>query len=288
MTKQRSHWIGLGGVPQDDNPRALGWERRLHWIMIVVALLTIPALVLDNEAHEAVLIMVGKVIEWIIFLAFAAEFAWMFRLTSHRGEYLARNWLSLLIVVSAGANLAGFPSQWVAIARVLRLALVGLLLTRVLGSLRKLFSPSGIPFVLGLAAIIFALAGAGFYWLEPTVGSYADGVWLAFVTGSTVGYGDFVPTTTASRVFAVFMVMLGLTLFSLVTASISAFFIGEDEKLLRQEMHQDIRKVREDVMRLIGDEERARREEMHADIRQLRIEVAQLKAAIRDSARDGT
>jgi voltage-gated potassium channel len=210
----------------------------------------------------------------------------MLRLTSHRATYAVRNWLDLVIIVSAAVNLFGFESEWVAMARLLRPALVGLLMTRVLAALRDVFTPSGIPFIMGLAALLLALSGAGFYWLEPTVHNYADGVWLAFVTGATIGYGDFVPTTTASRLFAGLMVLLGFTMFSLVTASIAAFFVGEDEKLMRREMHHDIRKLHDEIAQLIGDEERTLRREMHADIRRLRAEVAEISNAIRKAGHD--
>ncbi len=286
MSEARRTWIGLGGLPAGDNLRAYAWEERLHWVMIGVALLSIPALMLQEATQDPRLVAAGRALDWFLFLAFSAEFAGMLRLTSHRMTYVVRNWLDIVIIASAGANLFGFESEWVAIARLLRLALVGLLMARVLGSLRDIFTPSGIPFIMGLAAISLALSGAGFYWLEPTIHSYADGVWLAFVTGATIGYGDFVPTTTASRLFAGLMVLLGFTLFSLVTASIAAFFIGEDEKLLRREMHQDIRKLHDEIAQLIGDEERAMRREMHADIRQLRAEVAEIRQALRDGAHD--
>lgn len=286
MSEDRRSWVGLGGVPPGDNPRAHAWEHRLHWIMIGVALLSIPALLLQEGTQVPLLKSAGRALDWLVFLAFSAEFAWMLRLSSRRATYVLRNWLDVVIIVSAGANLFGFESEWVAIARLLRLALVGLLMARVLGSLRNIFTASGIPFIMGLAAISLALSGAGFYWLEPTVNSYADGVWLAFVTGSTIGYGDFVPTTTASRLFAGLMVLFGFTLFSLVTASIAAFFVGEDEKLLRREMHQDIRRLHDDIAKLISDEERTLRREMHADIRQLRAEVAEIRQAIREDRRD--
>jgi len=285
MSDIRRNWVGLGGVPPGDNAGAHAWERRLHWWMIGVALLSIPALVLEEGIRDPSLTAVGRALDWIVFLAFSIEFAWMLRLTSHRATYAVRNWLDLVIIVSAAVNLLGFESEWVAIARLLRPALVGLLMTRVLAALRDVFSPSGIPFIMGLAALLLALSGAGFYWLEPTVHSYADGVWLAFVTGATIGYGDFVPTTTASRLFAGLMVLLGFTMFSLVTASIAAFLVGEDEKLLRREMHHDIRKLHDEIAKLIGDEERTLRREMHADIRQLRAEVADIRQAIRAAAR---
>ena len=121
------------------------------------------------------------------------------------------------------------------------------------------------------------VGGAGFYWLDPSIHSYAEGLWLAFVTAATVGYGDVVPTTPASRVLAVIIVVIGLALLSVVTASVAAFFIGEDEKLLRREMHNDIRHLRDEVARLIGQEEVALRREMHHDIKQLRDEVHALR-----------
>jgi voltage-gated potassium channel len=286
MTTQGTSWFGLGGVPVHDNALAHQWEKRLHWPMIGVALLSIPALFLEDLTQMPAVRLMGKLLELVIFLAFAGEFLWMMRLTSHRSEYAVRNWLDVLIILSSALDLAGWEFEWVAIARLLRLALVGLLLTRIVGSLRNMFSPSGIPFLIGLGMITLGIAGAGFYWIEPTVHSYADGVWLAFVTGSTVGYGDVVPTTTASRLFAGLMVLLGFTLFSLVTASIAAFFVGEDEKLLRRAMHEDIRKLHDQIAQLISDEERAMRREMHADIRQLRKEVAEMRRPLPDSTRD--
>jgi len=284
MTTHTKAWIGLGGVPPEDNPVAHRWERRLHWAMIGVALLSIPSLFLEELTQAPALMVAGRLLELAVFLAFSGEFLWMMRVTSHRSEYAIRNWLGLLIIASSALNLAGWELEWVAMVRLLRLALVGLLLARILGSLRNIFSPSGIPFLLGLAAIMLVIAGAGFYWLEPTVHSFADGVWLAFVTGSTVGYGDFVPTTSASRLFAGLMVLLGFTLFSLVTASISAFFIGEDEKLLRHEMHQDIRHLRQEVAQLLGEEERGLRRQMHGEIRKVREELGELRELIRSRA----
>ena len=270
-------WFGISGVPAQDNARAHAWERRLHGVMIGIALGSVAALYVTEVATEPSLRSLGHSLEWLIFLAFAAELVWMLYLTSHKLPYLLANWLDVLIVFFAGLALAGADSEWVALARLLRLAAVGLLLARAVGSIRSLFTPGGLPYVFGLAIIVFLIAGAGFYWIEPTVQSFADGLWLAFTTGATVGYGDLVPTTTSARIFAVFITLLGLSFFSLVTASIAAFFIGEDEKLLRKELHEDIRHLRSEVAQLINEEERILRREMHADVRQLRDELRRLR-----------
>lgn len=61
---------------------------------------------------------------------------------------------------------------------------------------------------------------------------------------------DIVLTTAASRIFAAFMVLLGYAMLSLVTASIAAMFVGEDEKQLRREMHRDIRSLQTEIRHL--------------------------------------
>ncbi|HTS54211.1 MAG TPA: ion channel [Burkholderiales bacterium] len=273
--------LGMGGVPPGDNARAHSWERRLHGVMIAIALASVASVYCTELSDEAGLRVVGRVLEWGIFVAFGAELAWMLHVSSEKLRYLFNNWLDVLIVLFAGLALAGADTEWVALARLLRLATVAMLLTRASAPLRGLFSPGGLPYVFGLAMVAFLAAGAGFYWLEPTVHSYAEGLWLAFVTGATVGYGDIVPTNTAARLFAVLIVLVGLTMFSLVTASLAAFFVGEDEKLLRRQTHRDIQHVKQDMARLIGDEEAQVRRELHADIRRLREEVTRLREELR-------
>ena len=193
-------------------------------------------------------------------MAFSAELLWMLKVTRYPGHYLLRNWLDMLIIIGAAVSLTGWQGEWIPLARLLRVAVVMLILVRFLGVLRNLFSPTAVPYIVGLGIVTMAVAGAGFYWLEPSVHSYGEGLWLAFTSGATVGYGDIVPTTSASRFFAVIMVLIGYAIMSMVTASIAAFFVGEDEKLLRREVHHDIKALREEVAQLRAAlEERAPR-----------------------------
>ena len=268
---------GSPGVPAQDNARAYAWERRLHGVMIGIAVGSVAALYLTEIGAEPSLRSLGHSLEWLVFLGFRRRIGVDVVFDLPQIALSARQLARRAHRIFRRSSLAGADSEWVALARLLRLAAVGLLLARAVGSIRSLFTPGGLPYVFGLAIIVFLIAGAGFYWLEPTVQSFADGLWLAFTTGATVGYGDLVPTTPAARIFAVLITLLGLSFFSLVTASIAAFFIGEDEKLLRKELHEDIRHLRSEVAQLINEEERVLRREMHADVRQLRDELRRLR-----------
>ena len=113
--------------------------------------------------------------------------------------------------------------------------------------------------ILVIATVLLAISGGGFYWLEPKIDSYADGLWLAFITAATVGYGDLVPSAPASRIFAVFIVLLGYAIFSLVTASIAALFVSEDEQGLEKELHGEIQTLRGEIRALRYEIERLHR-----------------------------
>ncbi len=241
--------LGMGGVAPDDRAVARAWEKRLHWVMLGVALLALPAFYLDLS-HNTQLRWLSRALDIFILLAFSAELLLMLSVSRRRILYLTRNWLDVLIIASAAMTIVGISAGWVPLVRLLRLAYLSLMLARTLGAMRNLLAPGAAPYLLGWGVITLALAGAGFYWLEPTVHSYGDGLWLAFTTGSTVGYGDIVPTTTASRIFAALMAIIGLAILSMMTARIAAFLIGEDEKRMRAELHKDIKELRLEVQKL--------------------------------------
>lgn len=275
MLHRTKIFLGLAGVPPHDNPEAYQWENRLHWIMIGIAMLSLPAWYLEEIAGPHHLVQVGKIIDGVVLTAFVMELGWMLLLTRQKWLYLLRNWLDVLIILAAAVNLVGWGTEWAPLARLLRLAVVSLLLLRMMGSFRRLFTPHGIPYILGFGLFSLILSGAGFYLIEPTVHSFSEGIWLAFVSGATVGYGDIVPTTPLSRAFAVVVIVIGVSILSLVTASIAAFFVGQDEKRLRSDLHNDIKMLREEV--------RALREE-------LRCNEAQRKAgapSVGDADRSG-
>ena len=272
--------LGVGGVPPGENQRAYVWEKRLHGVMIALALIAVVAFYFTELSHDRTLSSIGHALDWLIFLGFSGDLLWMLVLCEHKPRYLLHNWLDVLIVLCSGLALAGAQTAWVAVGRLLRLAMVALLLTRAARPLRTLLTPGGLAYVAALALVVFLAAGGVFYWLEPTVHSYADGVWLAFVTGATIGYGDIVPTSWAARLFAVLLTLVGLTIFSLVTASIAVFFVGEEEKTSRRQMHQDVQHLKQDMARLFSEEEALLRRELHADVRRLREELERLRKEI--------
>ncbi len=78
-----------------------------------------------------------------------------------------------------------------------------------------------------LATIIASVTFFGFlfYVSEPQIKSFGDGMWLALVTVTTVGYGDIELYTTLGRFVASALMLLGMGLIASLTAIISVKFI---------------------------------------------------------------
>jgi len=72
---------------------------------------------------------------------------------------------------------------------------------------------------------------------ESNIKTASDALWWSFVTITTVGYGDFYPTTTLGRIIAVVLMTAGIGLFCTFTAYVASLFLQEEEK--GQEKRED-------------------------------------------------
>ena len=93
--------------------------------------------------------------------------------------------------------------------------------------------------------IIVVVSGTLMALIDPNIETPLDGIWWAWVTITTVGYGDIVPGSTVGRLFASALILLGIGLFSMLTASFSAFFLSQQEdKISRQELDNRLQLLR--------------------------------------------
>ncbi len=72
------------------------------------------------------------------------------------------------------------------------------------------------------AAFIVTLSEAG---ANSQFKGFWDGVWWVLVTISTVGYGDKAPVTPLGRFVAVLIMLFGVALLSVITATVSSIFV---------------------------------------------------------------
>src|SRR5438477_6078084 len=81
-----------------------------------------------------------------------------------------------------------------------------------------------------LAAGLLFIGAAGVAAAENgshgTIQSFGDALWYALATVATVGYGDRVPTTLAGRIIGSVLIVGGVTLFSVLTATVASALVS--------------------------------------------------------------
>jgi voltage-gated potassium channel len=241
------HLLGIAGVEPHEQPAARLWAKRLEWPMLLVAL-WIPVQWYLEET-QAIGSILSDIADWLIWLAFLIETVLLSTLVKNKREYLLRNWMNLAIIIG------GLPIVWqytplVGLMRSLRLVLVVVLLARLSRNIRKLLSRHQLGSTLAVAFATLVLSGIIISRLDPSIGTAWDGMWWAWVTMSSVGYGDVVPHNAAGRLFGSLLILFGVVLLSLLTANLAAFFIDSEVEKMEQEEKGADRHLREISSRL--------------------------------------
>lgn len=175
-----------------------------------------------------------------VLVLFFVLFGARWNISEDRHAYLKKNWLDLVLIVLFASPLLRIFSA-LRVMRLMPALRVGALVRANRKRLLSLIivSQDSFPAAMTLVFGFVFVFGAGVYFLEHDVndqfGTISDGLWWAFVTLTTVGYGDIYPMTTSGRIVAVFTMIFGIALYSLLVANLT-FFVEEQGRKRAQEI----------------------------------------------------
>ncbi|WP_264991050.1 potassium channel family protein, partial [Mycobacterium kiyosense] len=159
---------------------------------------------------------------WIAWSLFVIDYLVRLLLATDRWQWFLRHWFDFLIVVLPLIRplqlvrlvvLMGALQRAVGDAvrgRILLYTISGVLLLIYVGSLAVLNTERGVP--------------------HATIDSFGTAVWWAITTVTTVGYGNLYPVTVTGRVIAVVLMMGGIGLVGVVTASLASWIVQRVEE----------------------------------------------------------
>ena len=217
-------------------------DNRLHkaiqaieWPMGVLALLVIPVLVMEDRATSPELRDAARAINWIIWVAFAAEFVLRWAADRTR-SFPRRAWFDLLLIVLTPPFGVPDAMQGIRSLRLLRL----LRLIRAFGVagmglrlVHRHFGRQKFHYVLAIAGATVLLGAVGFFALESgensAVRHFGDALWWAISTVTTVGYGDITPVTPEGRLIAVVLMLTGIGVIGVFTATVASLLFKEEK-----------------------------------------------------------
>jgi voltage-gated potassium channel len=230
-----NEFLGLAGVASHEPAAARRWHQRFEWFLVPLALWLPLQWYLEPRGE------LGRehiqILDWFVWGAFALETGVLTILVRDRWRYLLGNWLNLAIIVLA-FPLYWHTGPWLAIARGLRLFVLFSVLIRISRFLRAMLVRNQLGPILLALIVVTLLAGVFVAAVDPAFKTPYDGIWWAWETLATVGYGDFVPTTLAARLIAIVLMLSGVGLIGVFAATLSELFIEDEERRSRKQRNQ--------------------------------------------------
>jgi voltage-gated potassium channel len=233
MSQTVSETPGLFGTKTRREALQL-YERYTELPLLLLALAIIPLIVLplvfdlDSSVNDAFFAL-----DWIIWAVFAVDLGVRTYIVQERRKYLIAHWYDVIIVVVPFLR----PLRILRSARALRL----MRLTRVVAFATHAFAEErefarrrGAVYVMSLALVLLVASSALIFAFERgsdgQIDDFGTALWWGVATITTVGYGDVVPVTPEGRAVAILLMLVGISLFGFLTATIAAFMVEHDSK----------------------------------------------------------
>lgn len=196
----------------------IAWE--LSFALLAVVFVAIGFLQPATPDEEAQLL----VAEWVITLIFAGEFFGRLWAAYDRRAYLRGHWIDLVSVVPPARGLR--PLRLLRLLRLVR-AFAGV--SRAMAHVPRLAKHRGLVWMVAAWAAVTVLASIALYIAEngtnQAIANPFDALWWGVVTLTTVGYGDVYPVTVEGRMAAMVLMLLGIGLYSAITAAVTSYFL---------------------------------------------------------------
>jgi voltage-gated potassium channel len=241
-----------------DESRRLHWEKLADWPLTITAVLFLVAYaapILDTGLADP-LPAIFQLLTWAAWALFVIDYTARLALSHERRAFVRGNVLDLAVIALPLLR----P------LRLLRLVkLLSVLNRHAGGSLRGRVA----VYVAGATVLVLFVASLAVLDAErgaksATITTFGDALWWAMTTVTTVGYGDRYPITAEGRFIAGGLMLAGIALLGIVTASLASWLVDK------------VREVEEQVQAATL----ADIQELTAEVRALRAELVECDPAI--------
>ncbi|MCU1699027.1 MAG: two pore domain potassium channel family protein [Mycobacterium sp.] len=216
MKSQETSSQGLDAT--DAKPRLERWQSRTEWPLATVAIIFLGAysvrvLAEPQGRTETAL----QLVIWITWAVFLVDYIARLCLATHRARWFLHHILDLAVVALPLLR----P------LRLLRLVVLIAALQKAIGGAIRgrvvVYTVCGVVLLVYVASL--AILDAERYQQDSKITTFGDALWWSITTITTVGYGDLSPVTVYGRVIAVALMIGGISLVGVVTATLASWIV---------------------------------------------------------------
>lgn len=224
------------------------WEDRTELPLACVAVVFLAIYSVKVLAHPGgPALRVLDVALWALWAGFTADYLIRLTLAHHRSRWFVRHILDLVIVAV----------PFLRPLRLLRLVLIVAALQKAFGDAvrGRIVVYTATTAVLLVYAASLAVLQAERSDPNAHIKNFGDAVWWSITTITTVGYGDFYPVTTQRRVVAVLLMIGGISLIGMISATVAAWIVhrvAEEDTTTQAATAAQIDELRAQIAQLTG------------------------------------
>ena len=237
----------------------------LSLILSFMALFVISSLLFFPLKAETRQVFIG--LDFIICTIFLLQLCIDLIRSTDRRKFMKRHWIDFIASIPVIE-----PLRYARVFSILRVILVLRSSRNVLIELRTNKHEATLASILLLLVVLLSIGSSMMLFIESripgaNIQSGGDALWWAFVTISTVGYGDYYPISTSGRVLAMLLIICGVGLFGMISGLVTSMIAtpdknqpqnSENKERLLQEI---VEKQNEIIMRLDQLEKSNKKEE---------------------------
>jgi voltage-gated potassium channel len=185
-----------------------------------------------------------------IWAALTADYLIRLSQANDKKVFFRENIFNLVAIIPFNSTLRIFRAT--KFAKLIRLSIVGAFPRKAFRKAGIFINTNGLKNMLIFTALAILFGAFGIMYAEGM--SFGDGIWWAFVTATTVGYGDLSPSTTFGRLIAAILMIFGIGLIGSITSTITSYFLNINSKSYREETIELIKKKIDNVSSLSDEE----------------------------------
>lgn len=197
----------------------------------------------------------------IITYIFITDYLVRLILSNNKRTFIHSNLLDLIAILPFNSILKVFRiakiTKLLRLTKLIKLTKLTRAVTYILRLKKKCKSfldTNGFKYMLFLAVTMVFFGALGIHYAENI--PFEHSIWWAFVTVTTVGYGDISPETTLGRIIASILMIIGIGLIGSLTSTITSYFFNSEKQktTYRDEIIADI-KAKLDDLDSLSDED---------------------------------
>lgn len=248
-----------GLVQTNERPRLEHWEKRTEWPLAAVALAFLVAYSIrvlaepQRQADTALTVLI-----WTTYAIFVVDYLARLWLAEDKARWFFRHLLELAVVALPLLR----P------LRLLRLVVLVAALQKAIGGAIRgrvvMYTAFSVVLLVYIASL--AILNEERHVDGSKITTFGDAVWWSITTITTVGYGDLSPVTGVGRMIAVTLMIGGISLVGVVTATLASWIVQrvaeedcakqaatvEQIDALRDDTERQYERLRAEIEKLAG------------------------------------